>query len=109
MTSVRFQEAPANLESITNEADFQTLVVSALRYLGWTVIHISRMFGNTRGIPDLLCFRKNEGRLIELKIKGNTLSKGQRAWQELWLSQDTEVLLIHNTREDWELLMSKTA
>lgn len=107
MAMVRFQEAPGNLEAIKAEKDFQSLVVDALRTMGYVVIHVREMFGNTKGIPDLLIFRGERGYMVELKILGNYLSAGQRRWQERWLPAGTEVLLIHNTQQDWEYLMER--
>lgn len=98
-------EAPANLAGITNEADYQTLVVDALRRMGWVVIHVREMFGNPKGLPDLLCFRGDRGRMIELKVIGNTLSAGQRRWQERWVPEGTEVLLVYNCDADWQRMM----
>ena len=98
-------EAPANLEAITNEADFQTLVVDALRLMGWVVIHVKEMFGNPKGLPDLLCFRGDRGQMIELKIYGNYLSAGQKRWRERWVPDSTVVLDIWNNATDWSYLM----
>ena len=110
-------EAPANLEAITNEADYQTLVVDALRRMGWVVIHIKEMFGNPKGVPDLLCFKGvqrdmyvgyeviQRGQMIELKVGKNMLSPGQKRWIERWVPEGTEVLVIKNTAEDWNRMM----
>jgi hypothetical protein len=106
MSTITFVEPPANLEAITNEKDFQRLVVDALTYLGWVVIHVDQMVGNRIGIPDLLCFRRGQGEMIELKVGKNTLSEGQRRWQERNVPDgETVVNLIRNTRDDWEQLM----
>lgn len=124
MTPVRRFAAPVNLESITSEAAFQTLVVDALRSMGWVVIHIKEMFGNPKGIPDLLCFAEREyalalgmgdvemtrlgrGQMIELKIVGNTVSKGQLRWRERWLPEGVTVIDVWNRAEDWDRLMDR--
>jgi hypothetical protein len=117
-------EAPANLEAITNEDDFQTLVVDALRRMGWVVIHIKEMFGNPKGVPDLLCFTVGDylqagdwgddrltevtvgrGQMIELKIIGNTVRAGQKRWRERWLPEGVTVLDVWNRSADWERMM----
>ena len=105
MTASIRLDAPADLETLTREADFQALVVHALRLLGWVVIHVRQMQGNDIGVPDLLCFRGERGILLELKIGRRGLSPGQRRWQERWLPEGTVVHVIHNTAEDWDRLM----
>lgn len=106
MTTHVTMSVPANLEAIPNEDAFQSLVVGTLRLMGWTVIHVKEMFGNPKGIPDLLCFRGDQGRMIELKVGRNTLSAGQKRWQERWLAEETEVHLMHNTAADWERVIN---
>lgn len=97
---------PANLESMTNEGAFQRLVVDALRTMGWVVIHIKEMFGNPKGIPDLLCFRDAQGQMIELKVHPNCrFSPGQNRWIERWVPEGTSVMLVCNREEDWRAMM----
>jgi hypothetical protein len=102
-------EPPAGIENFTSELDYQVHVVGALRLMGWVVIEIRVMFGNSKGIPDLLCFRGGQGAMIELKLVGNYLSAAQRRWQERWLPEGTVVHLVRNTNEDWTWLMGKMA
>jgi hypothetical protein len=107
--TITFVEPPASLESLTNERAFQSLVVDALRLMGWVVIALEDARVGQVGIPDLLCFRGERGQMIELKIRGNTLSKGQRDWRERWLPTDTDVPTIYNRTDDWTFLMELMA
>lgn len=100
-----FVEPPANLEGITSEAAFQTLVVDALRRMGWVVIEMKDTRTIEVGIPDLLCFRENRGQMIELKIGKRPLSAGQKRWRERRVPPGTIVPTIHNTTEEWNALM----
>ena len=102
---IHFAEPPANLESLTNEKSFQTLVVDALRLLGWVVIALEDARVLQVGIPDLLCFRAGRGEMIELKVGKRPLSAGQVRWRERWLPEGTVAHLMRNTADDWTRVM----
>jgi Holliday junction resolvase len=51
-----------------NEAE----LVKWLRYRGWVVHHCS-----SAHLPDLLCMRAGEVRLVEVKMPGGKLTRGQ--------------------------------
>jgi VRR-NUC domain len=97
-------EAPANMEKYT-EAQWQNQVIHALGWYGWLHIHIRAMIGNRSGIPDLLCFRGEQGLLLELKTMHGKVGVAQSIFIAEAHSKGTEVHILRPCPEDWEKLL----
>jgi hypothetical protein len=99
-------ECPANLEKL-REREWQAAVVQAAALYGWMCEHVRAMQYNDAGLPDLLCFRGEEHRLLELKTM-HARSK-LRASQERWIERarafGVAVYVLKPCRDDWKTML----
>jgi len=72
-------------DSDASESDVQRQVVEALEAAGWEVLITSQdrsTRGQSRGLPDLLCWKHNHSLLIECKSVRGRLRGSQRRFKE---------------------------
>jgi len=103
-------ECPVNLEKYT-EGQWQQAVIQSAGHYGWMVEHIRNMIGNKKGIPDLLMFRGDQYRLIELKTmkKGSELSAAQLRWHQNAHWFGVFVYVLRPNPDDWARMLELLA
>lgn len=99
-------ECPANLE-VYKEREWQNAVVHAAALYGWMCEHVRAMQYNDAGLPDLLCFRGDEHRLLELKTmhKRSKLRGSQERWMERAGAFGVDVHVLKPCPGDWARLL----
>jgi hypothetical protein len=87
------------------EPQWQNQVIHALGWYGWHWIHIRAMIGNRSGIPDLLCFRGEQGLMLELKTMKGKLGVAQAEFIAEAQSKGVTVHVLRPCQKDWERLL----
>lgn len=88
-----------------NEKQFQEWCNNILKKLGVHYLHIpSKNRYIRKGIPDLLCWHKGHSFVVELKLKGNYLSKEQKNEIKNFTKQKIPAYVVYSQEEFLEVL-----